>query len=202
MNNELKIAILILGAGNSSRMGNKIKQLLTIKGKTLISCVIEQTLQINKAKVYCVLGAYFDQINAYIEQYPITIINNQNWSEGIGSSLSFGIKHIMSDDYNTDAVLIVLADQPDIDASYLNLLINTYKNENATIVSGQYNDKPGVPALFDKTLFNQLSALKGHKGAQALINSNKSAVYVQSEKRKTRDIDTLNDYRSFIDDKG
>ena len=52
----MKIAILILAAGSSARMG-VTKQLLPFGKNTLLGITIEHALQSNADTVYCVLGS-------------------------------------------------------------------------------------------------------------------------------------------------
>jgi molybdenum cofactor cytidylyltransferase len=62
MPNEMKkIAIIILAAGSSSRMG-KIKQLLKFKDNTLLETAIEAATASNGNAVFCVLGAHSEII--------------------------------------------------------------------------------------------------------------------------------------------
>ena len=58
-------------------------------------------------------------ITPEIQHQDINIIYNPNWELGLGSSIAFGVKTIMDSKLNFDGVLILLSDQPLIDAYFL-----------------------------------------------------------------------------------
>ena len=82
-----KIAVIILAAGNSNRMG-KIKQLLEWEDKTIIEKIIKLSLSLKTKEVFVVLGSNYKKIYDVINKYNITIIKNTSWENGIGSSIS------------------------------------------------------------------------------------------------------------------
>ena len=73
-----EVAILILAAGNSSRLGEP-KQLVLYKGKPLITHVIEQALFAKTHSVFVVLGGNKEVIYPKIAHLPVTFIQNKNW---------------------------------------------------------------------------------------------------------------------------
>ena len=89
-----KIAVIILAAGNSNRMG-KIKQLLEWEDKTIIEKIIKLSLSLKTKDIFVVLGSNYKKIYDVINKYNITIIKNNSWENGIGSSISTGIKKVM-----------------------------------------------------------------------------------------------------------
>jgi len=193
------IAILILAAGASQRMG-KPKQLLKWKNTTLLGHAIE-TAQGTQSDVFVVLGAHFEEVNALINQYSIHILKNENWQSGLGSSIAFGVSHILKSKLNIDGILIMLADQPMISIQYLNSLINAYKVGESQIVASSYrNGNHGVPALFDKVYFHKLSKLNDDKGAKVILDKYAENVFVIDAKHLLSDIDSLQDYENLYRD--
>jgi molybdenum cofactor cytidylyltransferase len=190
----MNIAILILAAGSSSRMGEP-KQLLSIKNTTLLGYSIEQAKQSNANKVFCVLGANAEAIEQSIKKYIIEIINNSNYQNGLSSSIKVGIQHIEVKHF--DAVLIMLADQPKVDSNYLNTLIRAFEKNLTQISASSYSGNIGVPAVFPKFYFEQLKNLKGDKGARELLNSHKNAV-ILFKNNHLIDIDTKQDYDDLL----
>jgi molybdenum cofactor cytidylyltransferase len=190
----MNIAILILSAGSSTRMGTT-KQLLPIGNKTLLGLSIENALQTNAKKVFCVLGSNAENIKNSISQYDIEIIINPNFKEGLSSSIVEGLNHI--DNTNFDAVLIMLSDQPKIDSNYINLLILSSEKKPTQIIASQYEKTIGVPAIFPKKYFKQLQQLEGDKGAKDFLNTYKAQV-ISIKSDKLIDIDTQEDYLNFL----
>ena len=190
MSNKLNIAILILAAGESKRMGTP-KQLLKWKNTTLLSNSIEVTKDIS-------LGANFEKINASINHYPIHILKNKSWKKGLGNSIAFGINHIKESHPNTEAVLILLGDQPLITSVYLNLMISEFEKEKNLIIASSYKDgKKGVPVLFDNFYFKELAQLSNDQGAKLLIKKYDDKVVSLNAEAMVSDIDSIEDYNNL-----
>lgn len=191
----MKIAALILAAGTSSRMGTD-KQLLPYKGTTLLGWTIENILKCNVDKVFCVLGSNVEKITSEISKYPIAIIYNPNYEKGLSTSIISGIEHIKYMEY--DPVLILLADQPNVDSLYINTIISTFELNPNDVIASSYNNIKGVSAIFPKKMYPNLVNIKGDKGAKLLLNSVGSSVITVNEFSNLRDIDTPQDYDKFL----
>ncbi|NNF19925.1 MAG: nucleotidyltransferase family protein [Flavobacteriaceae bacterium] len=187
------IAILIMAAGASSRM-EAVKQLLPWNGKTLLEHVYDNCRTTSAAESYVVLGAFSDQIindwNAPSEHLMI----NPEWQQGLGNSIAFGVRNILNNKPQLKGILIVLGDQPLIDATYLDRLISYWQKHDTEIVATRYGDKNGVPALFDQRRFKDLLALEGERGAQQMLSSASEKIATIDGSAHIADIDTLSDY--------
>ncbi len=190
----MKIAVLILAAGSSTRMG-VAKQLLPIGETTLLGITIKSVLQSNSNKVFCVLGANAEAIKPSLNKYTIETIFNPNYKSGLSSSIIAGIQYIRNKSF--DATLIVLGDQPLITTKYLNEMIDAYKNHSEKIIATTYKETIGVPTIIPKTYYNDLLKLQGDKGAKAFLNSKKLEI-IQLDNDNLLDIDTKKDYQDFL----
>ncbi|WP_179343676.1 nucleotidyltransferase family protein [Winogradskyella ursingii] len=188
----MKIAILILAAGKSSRMGQP-KQLLAIDGTNLLGKTIEHALESKANKVTVVLGYKADIIEKEIKNKTVEIIINHDFESGLSSSIVAGIKAIK----DVDAVLITLADQPKVDKIYLNKMISKFTEQSEFVIASNYNGSIGVPAIFSKAYFQQLLMLSGDKGAKQLLNSKEIKVKTVDASVDLLDIDTLEDYKNL-----
>ena len=190
-----KTAILILAAGNSSRMG-KTKQLLPYKNATLLEWAIEQAQKSVVKNVFCVLGANKEVIEKQLSTKTVEIIYNPNYKDGLSTSIVKGIEFLLN--YNFDSVLIMLADQPHVTSEYLNSLIEASKNNPSKLIASNYQGSVGVPAIFPKNYFNDLLDLKGDKGAKNfLLQQNNNVIKVNST-QNLLDIDTPEDYQHLL----
>jgi molybdenum cofactor cytidylyltransferase len=63
------------------------------------------------------------------------------------------------------------------------------------IVASAYADTLGVPALFDRSIFQELLRLDGHLGAKTIILSNRARVAELSFPKGDVDVDTLDDVK-------
>ena len=142
------------------------------------------------------IGANAAAIKSNISAYPVQLVENPNYQQGLSSSIVAGILALEKD--QIDTVLIMLADQPKITASHLNDLIASFHANPHLAVATAYEKNLGVPALFSKQHFESLRALSGDKGARMLLK--------QLDKTINRvpfsvlaDIDTPEDYRDLLD---
>ena len=191
------IVALILAAGQSKRFGSP-KQLLKWKDSNLLENAIKTVNTSNVTHTFLVLGANFDEILKMTDTNSVEIIRNHYWKKGLGNSIAFGVSHIFKSNIKVDGILLMLADQPLIDSEYLNALTDTFKlNNNQIIASSYLNDKKGVPVLFDKSYFDELTILKGDKGAKALIEKYSKNVTLIKGENKLVDIDTFEDYEQL-----
>src|SRR5690606_24863296 len=165
------IITIILAAGSSKRMG-AIKQLLPWNNSTLTGHAIEQALNSDVTQVYVVLGAHYEQIKKKIDNYPVTIIKNENWESGMGASISVAVNYILNKNIPVDVLLIMLSYQPLVNYTHLNTLTATFKKGNCNCITAvQYGPKNGVPAIFPKAYFKHLSELYEDFGARNILNS-------------------------------
>ena len=191
---QSKIAILILAAGGSSRMGSP-KQLLKWKDSNLLDQTISKAIQLKTEEVVVVLGANSDKILPKIDQNKVNILINQNWEFGLGSSISEGIKFIQMSYPDLQGVLIMLSDQPLIELDHYLTLIDVFTSGSRQIIATKYNDgKLGVPALFDSFYFNDLSELNSETGAKKLLSKYSDNVISIKNDQSAFDIDTHKQY--------
>ncbi|MDC3210710.1 nucleotidyltransferase family protein [Saprospiraceae bacterium] len=187
------IAIIILAAGSSSRLGRP-KQLLELNGKTLLQKSIETALNVS-INVTVVLGANENLVRPTISGFPINIILNENWISGISGSIQTGMSALKNNEFQ--AVLIMLCDQPFINASILKGMIEVFEKNKFPIVASEYEKKVGVPAIFDASFFQKLKMLKGQKGAKKLIMNNLDKTKSFMFENGKIDIDTEEDWQKI-----
>jgi len=197
-NEASHIAIIILAAGASKRMGSP-KQLLNWGNSSLLGNTIETALKLNAEEVVVVLGANYIAIKKEINHFPVTILNNEKWQIGLGKSLACGVEYLMSSNLKLDGCLITLADQPFIDHKFLKNLISQFSKKKNSIIATSYKDeKYGVPVIFDNFFFDELSALDDDKGAKQILKKYKSDVKALTPQLKNIDIDTIQDYKKYF----
>ena len=198
MKNEAShIAIIILAAGASTRMGTA-KQLLKWQDSTLLESAIDTALKLGTDEVVVVLGASYDAIKKEIEHYPITILKNEDWRAGLGKSLACGVNYLLTSSFNFDGCLVALADQPFITSIFFKHLIHVFNKKESSIIATSYkNETYGVPAVFDKLYFKELSMLNEDKGAKQLLKIHKALVKVLTPEIDNIDLDTIEDYQKY-----
>ncbi|MCB0493199.1 MAG: nucleotidyltransferase family protein [Cyclobacteriaceae bacterium] len=198
MSNPLlkRIPILLLAAGSSSRMGQS-KQLLLVNGKPLLQKTVEELLAANTGKVIVVLGANATAHRKIIEDYSVFIIKNDQWQNGMGSSVKAGLKYITSQLPDSNALIISVCDQPHLTNVHLKELIRTYSKSEKSIVASAYNNTFGVPVLFDRSHFEALSQIQDEEGAKKIIQQNLTNITSVPFPLGDIDLDTMEDYDTF-----
>lgn len=194
MNTTTNIGILILAAGASTRMGRP-KQLLPWKHTTLLGNAIEQAEKVSH-HIRVVLGANSALIREKLVNKPISIVN-ANWQKGMGTSIAFGVSEMLKIQ-KFEGILVMLADQPFVDAPYLTELLNHFTSSSHDIVGTNYDRSIGVPAIFRSNVFAALQQLNEDFGARALMRSYDQKTLGIDANGKTVDVDTTEVYDILI----
>jgi molybdenum cofactor cytidylyltransferase len=186
-------AAIILAAGESSRLGQP-KQNLIFNGQTLLERVIDSAQQSKCNPVIVVLGANSDKIKPMAE--TITLYN-KDWQEGMASSIRTAIDEIDRNPLVNNAI-ILLCDQPYVNATLLNTLIDKQAQTGTPIVACAYNGTTGVPVLFDRSLFTELLLLQGREGAKKILLTHANDSVTIPFEHGSIDIDTFGDYENLL----
>ncbi len=191
MNKLNNLAILILAAGTSSRLGEP-KQLLKYKNESLLKITVKKALEIS-SNIFVVLGHEKEKCENEIKDFDITIIYNKNYKEGMGTSLSCGINQTKI----FDNTLVMLCDQPFIPISHYKTLIKNIQEE--TIIASIYGETNNskVPAIFPKKHYDKLISLNADLGAREILKKEK-CINIKLDKDLAIDIDTIEEVNSFL----
>ncbi len=189
-------AVIILAAGSSSRLGRS-KQLLTYQGITLLKRTALVALE-TKFPTLVVLGANANAHQEEINELPLQITYNPDWSRGMGHSLKHGLRQILLQAPDTDCILILVCDQPHLHAAHLLELKNKFHESGASIVASAYADGAGVPAIFGREWFDTILHLSDEQGARSIIAQHKSQVATVPFPLGAIDIDTPEDVTKFL----
>lgn len=154
---------IVLAAGCSRRFGSP-KQLVKLDGQLLLHRVIASAGEVAGAAVTVVLGSNAAEIAALLP--PIGLHVNREWREGVGSSIRSAVRALPG---ACQGALIVLADQPKVTAASLRRLVSAWHRQPRHIIASRYSAVTGVPAIFPRWCFEELSALRGDVGARAVI---------------------------------
>lgn len=149
------IAGVILAAGDSSRMGFP-KQLAEYKGKTILETVID-TVTTNFNETVVVLGHENDTIAEKLDFKESTILINQNWEEGIVSSIRTALFYL-SENKEIQSAMIFMADQPAVNNKIIEKLVNI-KNKEDEVVISKYRYKLNYPILIPRYFWSKLELI-------------------------------------------
>ena len=189
------ISAIILAAGKSTRMGFP-KLMLTIKGKGLLQHVIDNVLKSKVDDVIVVLGAEAEKLRKEIDPSKARIIVNPSFNEGQSTSLKAGLRSISPE---SQAVIILLGDQPFINDATVDALMDKYLESGSPVVAPVYNGKRGNPVLFDRSLIPELINASGDKGGRTIVEkyTDRMATVEIDSSSIGIDIDTWDDYQKI-----
>tara|TARA_Y100001970_G_scaffold160527_1_gene196362 strand:- start:479 stop:1063 length:585 start_codon:yes stop_codon:yes gene_type:complete len=144
---------VILAAGEGTRMGFP-KQLVEHKGKTLLQNVYE-LVDNYFDKVIIVLGHEADLILSLTDLRSAEVLVNENWREGIGSSLRTSLMYL--DNFKeVENLFLFLGDQPGVNKKVVERLISSSDGTREVIVP-QYRYRVGYPICIPKNYWDKLS---------------------------------------------
>ncbi|HYP50101.1 MAG TPA: nucleotidyltransferase family protein [Pyrinomonadaceae bacterium] len=195
-----KIGIIILAAGASTRMNGEPKQLLEFEGKTLLRRATETALSSGLRPIVVVLGANAEKLLPEIKDLPVLTAINENWASGMGGSIKTGLSVLLAENRGIEAAILMLCDQPFVTAETLNRLVETFQKTKKPIAVCQYADTVGVPALFAREMFAELSAFQGDTGAKAVIKKHSAEVAQTPAPEAAFDVDTQADFQKLLSD--
>ena len=168
MRENAKIGVIILAAGSSSRLGYP-KQLVEFKGIPLLQHSIDVAESLEFDAKILVLGAMEDEINKKIDSRNFKVVINENWEEGMSTSIRKGLSEALKFEKELEHILILLSDQPFVTKEKIEELISVQLKSNKQATFSGYAGELGVPAIFSREIYSDLKKLKGDQGAKKLI---------------------------------
>ena len=146
---------VILAAGDSTRMGFP-KQLAEVKNKPLLELVIEKVNSYFELSTV-VLGSENEIIEEKINFYSSNILVNENWEEGIVSSIRTAL-FFYQEQKQIENLIFFLGDQPEVRDEVIIALQNN-EMDNSKILIPQYRYKLGFPVLVPRLFWSKLELL-------------------------------------------
>ena len=181
---------VLLAAGSA-------KQQLPIEGEPMVRRAALAALATG-AEVIVVTGAHADAVEAALGGLALTLLHNQDWEHGMGSSLACAFRHLVKSRSTSVASLICLADQPRIGAGELRQLIEAHRRSPQRIIAADHGATLGPPCLFPQRYYDELAALSGPQGARKLLQHHADNVETLRLPQAAIDIDTPDDYQRFL----
>jgi molybdenum cofactor cytidylyltransferase len=200
----LRLAVLLLAAGQGSRLGSHPKALLKRGGVTLLKRLLDAVQPINPVEFITVTGFHGDAIEEALAQMhspfsqSIRLLRNPNPEVGQASSVRLGIEALQS---NFDVLLIALSDQPAITTVELSQLLSAFSQRNAgtEILLPMVGGQRGNPVLFSKqALHNTLVIPDLSCRAYMDAHPEKVQVWHTDNDAFVCDVDTPQDMKMYL----
>jgi molybdenum cofactor cytidylyltransferase len=190
------ISALILAAGESKRMGQP-KMLLPWGELTVIEHVVGTFLQAGIEDILVVTGGASERVKRAIERLPVRILFNRNYATGeMLSSLQAGLREMPE---GTQATLIGLGDQPQVQEESVRAICDRYWQTQNGLVVPSFRMKRGHPWLVRRPLWEEILALKPPESPRDFLNNHASEILYLNMDTPTvlADLDTPEDYRTY-----
>lgn len=180
---------IVLAAGPSTRFGSP-KQLVRLKGRPLLHTVVTRAAEVTGSALIVVLGAGADQLAPLLKHCPGTLVINREWREGLASSIRAGLARLPP---ACSGVLLLLADQAGVTADDLRRLAGTWRKQPQYMAAALYAGTVGAPAIFPRSVFPELAALRGDAGARAVLRRGSDTLVRVPMPSAALDVDTPED---------
>jgi len=169
-----RVAVLLLAAGRSTRMGGPNKLLEPIDGTPMVARTATRLLSSRARPVVAVLGNQADAIDRALGKLPVERRRNPAFAEGLSTSLKCGLAALPDD---IDGVVVCLGDMPLITGRDIDRLIAAFNPlEGRAIIVPTRRGKRGNPVLWAKRFFAEMAELAGDVGAKHLIGEHADLV--------------------------
>src|SRR5271156_3161709 len=150
-------AIIILAAGGSRRLGQP-KQLLTVLGEPLLRRVVRMATEVHPDHLIVVLGSSAYDCVPVIKDCEADIVVNPFWESGLAGSIRLGVER--AEEERADSVLLLLADQPWLNAEVIQQFFDRMNGEPDMIIAASYEGILGAPMMFGSAWFARLKKLE------------------------------------------
>jgi molybdenum cofactor cytidylyltransferase len=191
------VGAVVLAAGSSSRMGSP-KQTLQFGGESLLRRAVLAAIGAGCRPVVVVTGAHSELSRREFEGLDVREVLNTDWETGMASSVRAGVKGLVDEDADVSAALLLLCDQPHVTARIISALVEAHRANGKAIVASRYGGSFGVPALFSRTLFAELTRLEGMSGAKEIIKRHAQEAHFLPFREGEVDVDTPDDFSRLI----
>lgn len=199
----VKVAAVILAAGSATRMGFRPKCLLELNGVSLLR---RQGLALADAgvqQVVVVLGHYAQRIRQAAPDMPVQWLTNPDPDAGQASSLRLGLQALLP---HADAWLVLLADQPLIEAKDIADLITAYDHKpcHTALVRPVVDGLPGNPVMFSRQVAEQILAGPPSMGGRQWQQQHPQQVHhwLSTNAHYRADVDSPEDLQALVQQTG
>jgi molybdenum cofactor cytidylyltransferase len=184
------IAIVILAAGSSSRLGRP-KQLVQRGGRSLLRRAAEAALGVGCGPVFVVLGAHRDEVVGEVAGLDVHLVENDAWPTGMASSIRAAVGAMMTAERaGIGAMMLMPCDLPGVDAASLSRLVGAFRPGDRPMAAAAYDGTIGTPAIFDRSCFDALQRLSGDEGARRILRASEADVVRMAMPEAAYDVDT------------
>lgn len=178
---------VILAAGNSARFGGN-KLLHELSGGKVIEHIMEKVARLPLSEA--VVVTQYGEICRLCEERGMAYVRNEMPDKGLSYSIRLGTEAL----WDCGHILFVLADQPDLKTETLHRILEAA--DDTHVVCACAGGVVQNPMLFPAAFFDELTELRGDKGAKSVALKHEMKM-ISVEESELRDLDRPEDLDKF-----
>lgn len=188
------IGAVVLAAGQSRRMGRP-KLTLPWGERTVIEQVVHTLLEAEIQEIVVVTGGSREAVELALAGLPVRFAHNPHYEQAeMLTSLQAGIRALSPE---CQALLIVLGDQPTLNADVVRAVVGAYQTAGGRLVVPSYEMRRGHPWLVQRALWHELLNMPPEQTMRDFVRAHAEEIqYVNvNTPGILQDMDTPEDYR-------
>ncbi|MEX0281465.1 MAG: NTP transferase domain-containing protein [Arenibacterium sp.] len=192
------IPIIVLAAGQSSRMRGADKLLEKVDGEPLLRRQAKLARRVTSGEVLIALPPAPHPRHDAIRDLDVTIVEIQGAEEGMNASIRQSFAQVTE---QAAAAMLLLCDLPDLQEDDLRSVIYAYDNQKEMLVwrGATKEFRGGHPIIFSRDLFADIARLRGDDGARGVVAEAKGKIALVKlpGNRARADLDTPEDWAKW-----
>ena len=196
----MRISAILLGAGESKRMGAD-KLSLPWGGKTVLKHCFETLSRSEVQELVVVLGVRNKGLKNLFQGRKTKVAINPYSYRGMSTSIRRGLKVLRS---RNEGILIALGDQPLLKTRTINVLIHAFQKGRGGIIIPSFHGRRGHPVIFHRRYKKELLNLEGDVGGKSVTERHPQEVRTVRVRSMgvVTDVDTWRDYKKELERRG
>jgi molybdenum cofactor cytidylyltransferase len=173
------------------------KLLLPWGNTTVIAKVIMTLVDSGIKNIHVITGSNHDAVEDALAAYDIDFHHNAGYERGeMLSSVKIGIHNLEN---QADAAMIVLGDQPQIEAGVVRALIDRYTSGKYKIIIPSFEMHRGHPWIIDRYLWNDVLNLGADSSLRQYLNKMHDEInyVIVGTSSVLMDLDTPEEYNKY-----
>jgi molybdenum cofactor cytidylyltransferase len=165
----VKLAAIVLAAGEGRRMGATPKALVRLGGVSFLEHCLDRLCAAPIDHAFVVLGSHADEVRAE-SRLPenASFVQNPDWQSGMLSSLLAGL--LAAEQWGATAVLVHPVDHPEVASSTV-VRVAAALRAGAVIAVPSFEGRRGHPAGFAAEAWSALRAASPGTGAREVLRT-------------------------------
>ena len=163
----MKIAAIILAAGESRRMGEP-KALARFGQQSFLEAIIASFQSAGLEDLAVVLGHDASNVLGKVQHLPVQFVINKDYPSGQFSSFQTGLAALPP---IVDGAFLALVDQPQIGSHIISVIKEAFLANPQKIIIPTFNGRRGHPPIFPRSVFEEIVLAPDTETATKIVRS-------------------------------